>query len=104
MYEIKKVGGGVCAPAGFFADGVSAGLKPGGAKDVAFVHADVPCETAAVFTTNRMTAAPIRHFRAKGDFKTNFIHRDGKVWRGSIFTHSSEVRKKLKIQGIIVPA
>ena len=73
MYEIKKIGGGVCAPEGFYADGVSAGLKPDGAKDVAFVRADVPCETAAVFTTNKMTAAPIRHFRAKGAFKTNFI-------------------------------
>ncbi len=73
MYEMKKIGGGVCAPEGFFADGISAGLKPGGAKDVAFVYADTPCETAAVFTTNKMTAAPIRHFRSKGTFKTNFI-------------------------------
>ena len=73
MYEMKKIGGGVCAPEGFYADGISAGLKPNGAKDVAFIRADTPCETAAVFTTNKMTAAPIRHFRAKGRFKTNFI-------------------------------
>ena len=73
MYEIKKVGGGVCAPQGFFAGATSAGLRPNGADDVAFIYADTPCETAAVFTTNKMTAAPIRHFRAKGAFKSNFI-------------------------------
>jgi len=73
MYEIKKVGGGVCAPEGFFAGAASAGLRPNGADDVAFIYADTLCETAAVFTTNKMTAAPIRHYRAKGEFKSNFI-------------------------------
>lgn len=78
MYEIKKVGGGVCAPQGFFAGAASAGLRPNGADDVAFIRADMPCETAAVFTTNKMTAAPIRHFRAKGAFKGNFILMNAK--------------------------
>ena len=64
---------GVCAAEGFFADGVSAGLKADSAKDMAFIHSDVECEIASVFTTNKMTAAPIRHFRQKGDFKTNFL-------------------------------
>ena len=73
MCEIKKVGGGVCAPEGFFAGAASAGLRPNGADDVAFIYADTLCETAAVFTTNKMTAAPIRHYRAKGEFKSNFI-------------------------------
>jgi glutamate N-acetyltransferase/amino-acid N-acetyltransferase len=78
MYEIKKVGGGVCAPEGFCAGAASAGLRPNGADDVAFIYADTPCEAAAVFTTNKMTAAPIRHFRAKGAFKTNFILMNAK--------------------------
>jgi len=78
MYELKKVGGGVCAPQGFFAGAASAGLRPNGADDVAFIYADVPCETAAVFTTNKMTAAPIRHYRAKGVFRTNFILMNAK--------------------------
>jgi glutamate N-acetyltransferase/amino-acid N-acetyltransferase len=73
LYNIVHKRGGVCASEGFFADGVSAGLKPNGAKDMAFVYSDVECEIASVFTTNKMTAAPIRHFRAKGEFKTNFI-------------------------------
>ena len=73
MYNIVKIEGGVCASAGFFADGVSAGLKPNGDKDLAFIYSDVLCDVASVFTTNKMTAAPIRHFRQKGKFKTNFI-------------------------------
>ncbi len=73
MYNIIDIDGGVCASAGFFADGVSAGLKPNNAKDMAFIYSDTLCEIASVFTTNKMTAAPIRHFRKKGDFKTNFV-------------------------------
>jgi len=73
LYNIVYVDSGVCASEGFFSDGVSAGLKPNGANDMAFIYSDMACEIASVFTTNKMTAAPIRHFRAKGDFKTNFV-------------------------------
>lgn len=73
MYKLTKLDSGVCSSNGFYSDGVSAGLKPSNAKDMAFIHSDTLCEVASVFTTNKMTAAPIRHFRAKGEFKTNFI-------------------------------
>lgn len=73
MYKITRLESGVCASNGFFADGVSAGLKANSAKDMAFIYSDKECDIASVFTTNKMTAAPIRHFRAKGDFKTNFV-------------------------------
>ena len=73
MYKITQVANGVCASDGFFADGVSAGLKPENAKDMAFIYSDALCEVVSVFTTNKMMAAPIKHFRAKGEFKTNFI-------------------------------
>ncbi|MEA3330940.1 MAG: bifunctional glutamate N-acetyltransferase/amino-acid acetyltransferase ArgJ [Campylobacterota bacterium] len=73
MYKIVQVDGGVCVSKGFFADGVSAGLKPDGAKDMAFIYSEDECEIASVFTTNKMYAAPIKHFRAKGSFKTNFV-------------------------------
>lgn len=73
MYNIVQVDGGVCAAEGFFADGISAGLKKNDAKDMAFIYSEAECKIASVFTTNKMTAAPIRHFRAKGDFKTNFV-------------------------------
>lgn len=73
MYKIEQVIGGICASEGFFADGVSAGLKAKNAKDMAFVYSEDACEIASVFTTNKMAAAPIKHFKAKGEFKTNFI-------------------------------
>ncbi|MCW8954490.1 MAG: bifunctional glutamate N-acetyltransferase/amino-acid acetyltransferase ArgJ [Sulfurimonas sp.] len=73
MYNIIYSQNGVCASDGFFADGVSAGLKKDGAKDMAFIYSDSECEVASVFTTNKMFAAPIKHFRQMGSFKTNFI-------------------------------
>ncbi len=73
MYKIKKVDGGVCAAEGFYANGVSAGLKPDGALDMASIYSDELCEIASVFTTNKMTAAPIHHFRRYGTFQSNFI-------------------------------
>ncbi|MDQ3455007.1 MAG: bifunctional ornithine acetyltransferase/N-acetylglutamate synthase, partial [Actinomycetota bacterium] len=49
----------VCAPKGFRAAGVSAGLKAAG-RDVALVVNDGPADAAAgVFTTNRVQAAPV---------------------------------------------
>lgn len=73
MVKIDTVDGGVCAANGFFADGIHIGLKKEGAKDLAFIYSSSPCTIASVFTTNKMTAAPIRHFRAKGEFEGNFV-------------------------------
>jgi glutamate N-acetyltransferase/amino-acid N-acetyltransferase len=47
-----------CVP-GFRACGVACGLKKDGALDLALVASDVPCAAAAVFTTNRVKAAPV---------------------------------------------
>jgi glutamate N-acetyltransferase/amino-acid N-acetyltransferase len=50
----------VTAPLGFRAAGVAAGLKAGGARDVAVVVNDGPSRAAAgVFTANRVQAAPV---------------------------------------------
>ncbi len=73
MYKIIQTTGGVCASNGFYADGISAGLKADDALDMAFIYSERECEVASIFTTNRMYAAPIKHFRAKGEFKTNFL-------------------------------
>jgi len=73
LYNIVYANDGVCTSKGFYADGISAGLKPDGAKDMAFIYSEEMCEIASVFTTNKMCAAPIKHFRAKGDFQTNFV-------------------------------
>ena len=73
MYKLTYLDSGVCSSEGFFADGVSAGLKANSALDMAFIYSDAPCDVASVFTTNKMAAAPIKHFKAKGDFQTNFV-------------------------------
>ncbi len=73
MYKIEEHSSGICAAAGFYADGIAAGLKPDGAKDMAFIYSDTLCDIAAKFTTNKMQAAPIRHFKQKGEFQTNFV-------------------------------
>ncbi len=61
---IETVPGGVTAPRGFRAAGVASGLKRRPATgdaplDVALVVADGPASAAAVFTTNRVVAAPV---------------------------------------------
>jgi glutamate N-acetyltransferase / amino-acid N-acetyltransferase len=49
---------GVTAPLGFKAAAVAAGIKPQG-LDLALLVADAGCSAAAVFTTNRVQAAPV---------------------------------------------
>ena len=51
--------GGVVAPLGFLASGVSAGLKAGGKRDLALVVAEQTVPAAGVFTTNKVVAAPV---------------------------------------------
>jgi glutamate N-acetyltransferase / amino-acid N-acetyltransferase len=54
----------VTAPLGFRAAGVTAGLKPSGQRDVAVVINDGPSlAAAAVFTSNRVQAAPVKWSR-----------------------------------------
>ncbi|MDO4901130.1 bifunctional glutamate N-acetyltransferase/amino-acid acetyltransferase ArgJ [Actinomyces sp.] len=55
----------VTAAAGFRAAGIHAGLKESGRPDLAVVVNDGPLDVAAgVFTTNRVTAAPVRWCRS----------------------------------------
>ncbi len=64
MIEVK---GGVCAPKGFRAAGVHCGVKNGGhgvptagvKNDLAMILSDGDCAAAAVYTTNRVKAAPL---------------------------------------------
>ena len=59
MSQLQVVPGGVCAPKGFRAAGVAVGIKPSGNPDVAVLVSDSPATAAAVFTTNRVCAAPV---------------------------------------------
>lgn len=55
---------GVCAAQGFSAAGVAAGFKSSGAKDLALVVNQGPSlAAAAVFTSNRVAAAPVKWSR-----------------------------------------
>lgn len=61
---IPVVTADVQLPAGFRAAGVAAGIKTGGAKDLALVVNDGPDHhVAAVFTSNRIQAAPVQWSR-----------------------------------------
>ena len=64
MGKITCIKGGVCSAKGFRAAGVAAGIKYEGRNDVALLVADAPCAAAAVFTTNRVAAAPVVYDRA----------------------------------------
>jgi glutamate N-acetyltransferase/amino-acid N-acetyltransferase len=63
MDKIKYIKGGVCAAKGFKASGVEAAIKYEGRKDVALIAADKPCTASAVFTTNKVAAAPVLYDR-----------------------------------------
>ncbi|MDD3905643.1 MAG: bifunctional glutamate N-acetyltransferase/amino-acid acetyltransferase ArgJ [Candidatus Omnitrophica bacterium] len=63
------VKGGVTSPTGFVANGVKAGIKKSGNKDLALLYSEVPCVAAAAFTTNVFCASPVKisklHIKAK---------------------------------------
>ena len=71
MTKLRKIDGGVCAPKGFLAAAVSAGIKyPEGTRDdMALVAGVGPCVAAATFTTNKVKAAPVlvsaEHMKSK---------------------------------------
>ena len=73
---MKQISGGVAAPKGFTASGVHCGVKKGkgdgnqppmskmpevleGKKDLALIVSEQPCVAAAVYTMNRVKAAPL---------------------------------------------
>ena len=57
---LTSVAGGVCAAKGFQANGLNCGLNPNKEKnDLGLVVSDVLCDTAAVYTSNKVKGAPI---------------------------------------------
>lgn len=57
---VKGIKGGVCAAKGFKANGLNAGIKNNVKKDMALIYSEVPCVSAATFTTNKVKAAPVK--------------------------------------------
>lgn len=74
MFTILPIKGFIDQIDGFYCDGISAGLKPNGDKDLGFIYSENPCDVEAVFTENKFQAAPLKHFQKYDkDFKTNFV-------------------------------
>jgi glutamate N-acetyltransferase/amino-acid N-acetyltransferase len=61
----RKIVGGVTAPKGYRAAGITAGLKPSGLPDLALIVSDVDAIAAGVFTTNQVCAAPVIYCRQR---------------------------------------
>lgn len=54
------VEGGVCAAQGFVANGLNCGIDPNKEKnDLAIIYSETACNTAAVYTKNKVKGAPI---------------------------------------------
>ncbi len=61
MSEIKFIDGGVCAPAGFTANGVLSHIKATRTKnDTALIYSERLCNVAGVFTQNRVQAESVK--------------------------------------------
>lgn len=79
MFDIIPIKGGINAPQGFYADGVSAGLKPKQtdgtpALDVAFLYSEDKLKPFTLFTSNTFEAAPITHYKRFVEGKeSNFV-------------------------------
>jgi len=74
MFTILPIKGFIDQIDGFNCDGISAGLKPNGDKDLGFIYTNEPCDVQAVFTENKFQAAPLKHFlQYEENFKTNFV-------------------------------
>lgn len=56
MYN--EIENGITAPKGFLASGIHCGIKKK-SKDLALIYSEVPANTAAVFTTSKVQAAPV---------------------------------------------
>lgn len=52
-------------PIGFQAAGIRAGIKKSESKDLALIVSDTPATVAGVFTTNQVTAAPVKWCRTQ---------------------------------------
>lgn len=65
MTDWKEVPGGVTAPKGYKAAGITAGLKPSGLPDLALIVSNVEAIAAGVFTTSVVRAACVDYCRDK---------------------------------------
>ncbi len=65
MVDWQKITGGITAPRGYQAAGITAGLKPSGLPDLALIFSDVEAIAAGVFTTSQVKAACVEYCRQR---------------------------------------
>ncbi len=65
MSDWREITGGVTAPKGYRATGITAGLKPSGLPDLALIISDVDAIAAGVFTTSYVRAACVDYCRER---------------------------------------
>src|ERR671937_1289942 len=76
-YTVAGVEGGVCAPRGFRAAGVDAGLTPGQGPDLALIVSQQAAAAAGRFTVHPFASAPVRWSRerlAAGAARAVLVH------------------------------
>ncbi|MBD2594544.1 bifunctional ornithine acetyltransferase/N-acetylglutamate synthase [Nostoc spongiaeforme FACHB-130] len=71
MADWQEITGGVTAPKGYRAAGITAGLKPSGLPDLALIISDVEAIAAGVFTTSQVKAACVDYCRQRLQAKTS---------------------------------
>ncbi|MEH2424496.1 MAG: bifunctional ornithine acetyltransferase/N-acetylglutamate synthase [Nostoc sp.] len=65
MTDWQKITGGITAPRGYQAAGITAGLKPSGLPDLALIFSEVEAIAAGVFTTSQVKAACVEYCRQR---------------------------------------
>ncbi|BAY20606.1 glutamate N-acetyltransferase [Calothrix sp. NIES-2100] len=71
MADWQEITGGITAPRGYRAAGITAGLKPSGLPDLALIVSDVEAIAAGVFTTSQVKAACVDYCRQRLQAKQN---------------------------------
>ncbi|BAY90965.1 MULTISPECIES: bifunctional ornithine acetyltransferase/N-acetylglutamate synthase [unclassified Tolypothrix] len=71
MADWQEITGGITAPRGYRAAGITAGLKPSGLPDLALIWSDVEAIAAGVFTTSQVRAACVDYCRQRLQAKQN---------------------------------
>ena len=65
MADWQEITGGVTAPRGYRAAGITAGLKPSGLPDLALIQSEVDAIASGVFTTSQVKAACVDYCRQR---------------------------------------
>jgi glutamate N-acetyltransferase / amino-acid N-acetyltransferase len=69
MADWQEITGGITAPRGYRAAGITAGLKPSGLPDLALIVSDEEAIAAGVFTTSQVKAACVDYCRQRLQIK-----------------------------------